>query len=313
MKVFWSLDSYVQGRCATATIGTFDGVHLGHQKILKRLIASAGEVGGESVVLSFHPHPRQVLHPEDKTLRLLQSIEEKIAALEALGIDKLLLVPFTREFSEQDSQTFISDILVKTIGIQRIVIGYDHHFGKDRKGGLKELQAGAAQYDYEVEEIPAEQIDHANVSSTKIRQALLTGDVATANRFLGYDYGLQGTVVEGQKLGRTIGYPTANIQPADPLKLIPAEGVYLARMRVQEGTHYGMLNIGKKPTVGDHFPLGIEIHLFDFDRNIYGQNVRVEFLDWIRPDVKFGNLEELIAALHGDRSASMDMIKKRDG
>jgi riboflavin kinase / FMN adenylyltransferase len=326
VKVFWSLDSYVQGRGATATIGTFDGVHLGHQKILNRLIASAAEVGGESVVLSFHPHPRQVLHPEDKTLRLLQSIEEKIAALEALGIDKLLLIPFTREFSEQDSQTFIKDILVKTIGIQRIVIGYDHHFGKDRKGGLKELQAGASEHSYDVEEIPAEQIDHANVSSTKIRQALQSGDVATANRFLGYDYGLQGTVVEGQKLGRTIGFPTANIQPLDPLKLIPAEGVYLARIKLgnaasQNGagkhgggwteTHYGMLNIGKKPTVGDHFPLGIEIHIFDFDRTIYGEQVRIEFLEWIRPDMKFSSMEELINALHGDHAASLELIKKR--
>jgi riboflavin kinase / FMN adenylyltransferase len=312
MKVFWSLDSYARGPHATATIGTFDGVHLGHQKILGRLIEAARETGGESVVISFHPHPRMILQPEDKTLRLLQSIDEKIAALEALGIDKLLLIPFTLEFSNQDSQHFISEILVKVVGIHRIIIGYDHHFGKNRSGGLKELQAGSAEYGYEVEEIPAEQIDNANVSSTKIRHALRDGDIATARRFLGYDYGLDGKVIHGQQLGRTLGYPTANIMPDDPLKLIPGEGVYLARLWLKGVAHYGMLNIGKKPTVGEDFPLGIEIHLFDFDNDIYGQSVRVEFLEWIRPDMKFGNLEELIAALHQDRTASMDLIKKRN-
>ncbi len=313
MKVFRSLDGFERGIHATATIGTFDGVHLGHQKILGRLLEAAREVDGESVVISFHPHPRLVLNPEDKSLRMLQDIEEKIAALDAFGIDKLLLIPFTREFAEQDSQEFISQILIQTVGIKRIVIGYDHHFGKNRSGGLKELQAGAATYGFEVEEIPAEQIDNANVSSTKIRQALLSGDIATASRFLGYDYGLQGTVVEGEKLGRTIGYPTANILPADPHKLIPAEGVYLAKLFVGGEAHFGMLNIGKKPTVGSHFPLGIEIHLFNFNQNIYGQPVRVEFLDWIRPDVKFASLDELIDALHRDRDVSLALIQKRHG
>ncbi|MBK9451305.1 MAG: bifunctional riboflavin kinase/FAD synthetase [Bacteroidetes bacterium] len=313
MKVFRSLDGFDRGHNATATIGTFDGVHLGHQKILGRLLDAAKEVDGESVVISFHPHPRLVLQPEDKSLRMLQAIEEKIAALDAFGIDKLLLIPFTREFAEQDSQEFISQVLIQTVGIKRIVIGYDHHFGKNRSGGLKELQAGAELYGFEVEEIPAEQIDNANVSSTKIRQALLSGDIATASRFLGYDYGIRGTVVEGEKLGRTIGYPTANILPDDPHKLIPGEGVYLARLWVGGEAHFGMLNIGKKPTVGDHFPLGIEIHLFNFDQNIYGKSVRVEFLDWIRPDVKFASLDELVDALHRDRDASLALIEKRNG
>lgn len=311
MRVFRSLAEFTQGSHAVATIGTFDGVHLGHQKILGSLLDAAVADGGESVVISFHPHPRLVLMPDDHSLRLLQTIDEKIAALDALGIDKLLLIPFTRAFADLSSQEFISQVLIETVGIRRIVIGYDHHFGKDRRGGLKELSAGAAVYGFEVEEIPAEQIDNANVSSTKIRQALATGDLVTARRFLGYDYGLTGTVVRGQQLGRQLGYPTANIQPIDPYKLIPAEGVYLARLGIAGEQHYGMLNIGKKPTVGDAFPLGIEVHIFDFDRDIYGQEVRVEFLEWIRPDRKFASLDELITALHHDRDTSLALIQQR--
>ncbi|MFN8397185.1 MAG: bifunctional riboflavin kinase/FAD synthetase [Bacteroidia bacterium] len=313
MKVFRSLDGFERGTRTVATIGTYDGVHLGHQKILGRLLSTAKEVGGESLVISFHPHPRLVLQPDDKSLRILQSIDEKIAALEALGIDKLLLIPFTKEFAALDSQSFIEQVLVQTVGIHRIVIGYDHQFGRDRRGGLRDLEEAGKGHGFSVEEIPAQQIDDANVSSTLIRKALTAGDIETATKFLGYDYQLAGTVVEGQKLGRTIGYPTANIEPSDPLKLIPAIGVYLARLWIGGEPHYGMLNIGKKPTVGDNFPLGIEIHLFDFNRNIYGQTVRVEFLDWIRPDVKFASLDELIEALHQDRAASLELISKRHG
>ncbi len=313
MRVYRSLQAYQQARKAAATIGTFDGVHLGHQKILGRLLDAAQAIDGDSIVISFHPHPRLVLSPQDHSLRLLQSIDEKIAALEALGIDKLLLIPFTQEFSELSSQQFISQVLIQTVGIKRIVIGYDHHFGKDRKGGLKELEAGADDFGYQVEEIPAEQIDNANVSSTKIRQALTTGDLATARRFLGYDFGLQGTVVKGEQLGRQLGYPTANIRPSDPYKLIPAEGVYLARLSVGQEQHFGMLNVGKKPTVGAGYPLGVEVHLFDFNRDIYGEVVQVEFLEWIRPDMKFGSLEELVRALDGDRDASLALIAQRHG
>ena len=313
MRVFRSLQGYQQGHAAAATIGTFDGVHLGHQKILGRLMDAAHALQGESVVISFHPHPRLVLNPGDHSLRLLQSIDEKIASLEALGIDKLLLIPFTLEFATLTSQQFISQVLIEAVGMQRIVIGYDHHFGKDRTGGLRELQSGAGVYGFEVEEIPAEQIDNANVSSTKIRQALSTGDLVTAKRFLGYDYGLGGTVVKGEQLGRQLGYPTANIRPNDPYKLIPAEGVYLSRLAVAGQRYFGMLNVGKKPTVGDRFPVGIEVHIFDFDQDIYGQQVHVEFLDWIRPDMKFATLQELIVALDGDRDACLALIQQRYG
>lgn len=311
MKVFHSLHDFEKGHGAAATIGTFDGVHLGHREILHRLIEAAGQARCERVVISFHPHPRLVLGIDDGSLRLLQSIDEKIAALEEMGIDKLLLIPFTRAFAALSSDEFIQQVLVDTVGIKRIVIGYDHHFGRDRKGGLAELQAGAAHYGFEVEEIPAQQIDNANVSSTKIRTALQAGDVAAARRFLGYDYGLTGEVVQGQRLGRELGYPTANIRPLDPYKLIPAEGVYLARLVVDGATHHGMLNVGRKPTVGDAFPVGIEIHVFDFDQDIYGRQVRVEFLEWIRPDRKFANLDELVAALHRDRDQSLALLQRR--
>lgn len=310
MNVYTDLSAFVKGPVpGAATIGTFDGLHLGHRKIISQLIAAAQRVGGESTVISFHPHPRLVLFPEDNPLRLLHTLEERIAAFRAIGVDNLLLVPFTKEFSRLSSERFIDEILVQTVGIHTIVIGYDHHFGKNRTGGLKELQDAGAIRGFEVEEIPAEQVDSANVSSTKIRKALQEGDIATANRYLSYAYPLTGTVVHGQKLGRTIGYPTANIQPDDPYKLIPGEGVYVVGVAGEFGTRYGMCNIGRKPTVGDH-PLGIEVHLFDFDGDLYGQRLTLTFLDWIRADQKFAGLEPLVAAIRADEAESRARIKR---
>lgn len=309
MKVYRSLEEYEQGTNTAATIGTFDGVHEGHKKILNSVIEAARAIDGESVVISFHPHPRLVLYPEDNPLRLLHTIDERIAALEALGIDKLMLVPFTREFSRLTSHQFIENILVRTIGISKIVIGYDHHFGKGRTGGIKDLTASGREHGYTVQEIPAAQIDNANVSSTKIRNALLKGDVATAARFMGAPYPLSGTVIKGEQLGRQLGFPTANIRPEDPYKLIPAEGVYLADLTVDGATHHGMLNIGRKPSVGD-FPLGIEINLFDFDRDIYGKHVELRFLEWIRADKKFDGLDALKAAIAEDERACRALLGK---
>lgn len=311
MKVFRSLEEYQAGTNPVATIGTFDGVHLGHRKILGRLQDAAAAIDGESVVISFHPHPRLVLYPDDNPLRLLHTLDERIAAMEALGIDKLLIVKFTREFSRTTSHQFIENILYNTVKIDRIVIGYDHHFGKNRTGGLKELEDGAAQFGFEVEEIPAEQIDNAAVSSTKIRTALLAGDVENANSFLGYDYEVTGKVITGQRLGRQLGYPTANIQPNDPYKLIPREGVYLASLEFEGGLHYGMLNVGKKPTVGKNFPLGLEINLFDFDQDIYGKQVKLRFLNWIREDRKFSGLEPLKAAIAQDKVDCLQLLAKK--
>lgn len=312
MRVYHSLEEYEKGaRPAAATIGTFDGVHLGHRKILSQLLAASNSFQGESVVISFHPHPRLVLFPDDNPLRLLHSLEERIEAFASTGIDKLLILPFSKEFSRWSSEKFIEEILVRTIGIQRIVIGYDHHFGKNRTGGLKDLQEAGLLHGFEVEEIPAEQVDNANVSSTKIRHALLEGDIATANKFLSYPYPLVGTVVHGQKLGRQIGFPTANIMATDAHKLIPAEGVYLASIEIDGNSHYGMLNIGRKPTIGNNFPVGVEMHIFNFDQDIYGRQVTVRFLEWIREDRKFDGLEPLLDAIRGDQRACERLIAAR--
>lgn len=309
MNVYRSLQEYRKGSLpAVATIGTFDGLHLGHRKIVAQLRRAAQRIGGESVVISFHPHPRLVLFPDDNPLRLLHTLDERIEAFRSTGIDKLLLIPFTKDFSRLSSERFIEDILVRTVGIQSIVIGYDHHFGKNRTGGLKELEDAGLVHGFEVEEIPAEQVDNANVSSTKIRKALQDGDVKTANRFLSYTYPVTGTVIRGEQLGRQLGFPTANIAPDDPYKLIPGEGVYLATLEVDGRQHYGMCNVGRKPTVGT-FPLGIEIHVFDFNADLYGRKVTVRFLDWIRADEHFANMETLVQAIKADQAACQEKIR----
>ena len=256
---------------------------------------------GETVLISFHPHPRLVLFPENNPLRLLQTLDEKIEILDKFGLDKLLLVPFTREFSRLSSKIFIRDVLVRTVGIKKIVIGYDHRFGKNRDGGIEELREMGEQYGYDVEEIPAQAIDDANVSSTKIRKALSKGDLATARKYLGYAYGFDGKVIHGEKQGRILGYPTANLQPLDPLKLIPADGVYFVRVNVTDRAYYGMMSIGKKPTMGE-FERGHEVYLFDFDQDIYDHVIRVEFLEYIRGEKKFNSIDELIAAMKEDEA-----------
>lgn len=302
MKVFRSLGEYEKGVRPVATIGTFDGVHFGHRKILNTVLQAAKEVNGESVVLSFHPHPRLFLYPDDNPLRLLQTVEEKIERLEALGIDKLLLIPFNKQFSRLSSHQFIEDILIETVGIHKIVIGYDHRFGKNRTGSIEELRTYQDRHGFEVEEIPAQQVDNAKVSSTKIRNALHEGAVTTANNYLGYEYSVTGKVIKGEQLGRQLGYPTANVRPTDKYKLIPGDGVYLASILIDGKLHYGMLNVGSKPTVGD-FPRGIEINIFDFNADIYGKTVTINFIDWIRPDKKFNGLDALVRAIDGDKVA----------
>lgn len=311
MKVYRSLSEYkadTQQQKAVATIGTFDGVHFGHRKILQAVIDSAREINGESVVISFHPHPRLFLYPEDNPLRLLQTIEEKVERLDVLGINKLLLIPFNKDFSRLTSEQFIEDILVGTVGINKIVIGYDHRFGKNRTGSIEDLRSAEDRYGFSVQEIPAQQVDNAKVSSTKIRNALLEGNVGLANSYLGYEYPVSGTVIHGEKLGRTIGYPTANVQPFEKWKLIPGDGVYLASLEVDGEVFPGMCNIGKKPTVGE-FPRGIEINLFDFDRDIYDREVTVRFTEWIRGDMKFDSMEELIAAIDGDKERCLELLR----
>ena len=300
MKVFRSLESYEAGGHTVATIGTFDGVHIGHRTILERLMAAARERNGEAVLISFHPHPRLVLFPENNPLKLLHTLDEKIALLDEIGLDKLLLIPFTREFSRLPSQRFVEDILVQTLRIDHIIIGYDHRFGKNRTGGLEELQSYAEKWDYTVEEIPAQSIDEAKVSSTKIRKAIQEGDVQTAEKYLGYKYSFAGEVIHGEKAGRTLGYPTANLEPEDPLKLIPGHGVYFVRVEVRGEPYFGMMSIGVKPTMGE-FTQTQEVYIFDFNQDIYGETVRVHFLEYLRGEKKFDSKEALILAMNADR------------
>ncbi len=308
MKVYRSLEEYEQGAKTVATIGTFDGVHIGHRTILERLKASADEVGGETVLISFHPHPRLVLFPENNPLKLLQTLDEKIEVLRAIGLDKLLLIPFTKEFSRTPSRTFIKDILVGKVRIRKIVIGYDHHFGKNRTGGIEELKQYSEECGYVVEEISAQAIDDANISSTKIRKALQEGDISTANTFLGYEYPFSGVVIEGEKMGRKLGYPTANIKLDDPLKLSPADGVYFVRVILDDFSGFGMMNIGKKPTMGE-FERTHEVNIFGFDRDIYGQHIRIEMLQYLREEKKFHSLAELVKGIDGDKEASLRLIR----
>lgn len=308
MKVFRSLESYQQAEKTVATIGTFDGLHNGHRIILDQVISAAKDIGGESVLISFHPHPRLVLFPDDNPLRLLQTIDEKIDKLEEIGVDRLLLVPFTKEFSRLTSQQFIENVLVDVVGIDQIIIGYDHHFGKGRTGGLDDLREGGAVHGFSVEEIPAVAINDAKISSTKIRNALLEGDLSTAESYLGYPYGFGGTVVEGEKLGRKLGFPTANIKPEGQLKLIPANGVYFVKVSVDGREFFGMMNIGNKPTAGE-FKRTLEVHLLDFDEDIYGKQIQISFRDKLREEKKFPSLEALKEQLGKDREACLERIK----
>ncbi|MEM9723596.1 MAG: bifunctional riboflavin kinase/FAD synthetase [Bacteroidota bacterium] len=312
MEVFRSLDAYVPGDQTVATIGTFDGLHVGHQAIFSRMQEVAQEAGGETTLISFHPHPRLVLFPENNPLRLLQSLEEKIDQLTTLGLDKLLLIPFTREFSRMSSKNFVLDILVKTVHVRHVIIGYDHHFGKNRTGSIEELRKLSQKYKYQVEQIAPLSIGSSNVSSTKIRRALEDGDILTANRYLGYPYALRGKVVSGEKQGREFGYPTANIEPDEAWKLIPREGVYLTSVKVEgyPSGLYGMLSIGKKPTLGEFTPV-YEVHIFDFADDIYTKEIQVEFIDFLRPQVKFQGIPDLINAMKGDEERCRRILKER--
>jgi riboflavin kinase/FMN adenylyltransferase len=308
LKVYNNIQDFKDVKNPVVTTGTFDGVHLGHQKIISRLKDIAAEENGETVLLTFYPHPRMVLFPDDNELKLLNTQQEKIELLEKYGVDHLIIYPFTREFSRLTSVEFVRNILVNSIKTKKLVIGYNHHFGRNREGSLEHLKEYGPLYGFDVEEIPAQDIDHIEVSSTKIRKALQTGDIKTATAYLGHEYSITGKVVEGKKIGRTIGFPTANIFVDDKYKLIPADGVYAVKVK-QDGRMYGgMLNIGNNPTVNGKFKT-IEVNIFDFDKDIYGQDATIYFIERLRDEVKFNGLEELKAAIAKDQENSLLILK----
>lgn len=300
MKLYHHIDELRPIKNAVVTIGTFDGVHLGHRKIISRLKELAAASGGETVILTFFPHPRMILHPEDDSIKLINTINEKAALLEQLGVDHLVITPFSRDFSNQSAEDYIRDVLVKKIGTKTIVIGYDHRFGKDRLGGLADLLKFAPVYNFDVVEIPEQDIDDMAVSSTRVRRALLDADIALANTLLGYPFFITGKVIRGDQLGRTIGYPTANIMVEERYKLIPADGIFAVKVEVDGVPYKGMAYIGSRPTVNG-MTRNIEVNLFDFNRDIYGQIIRMEFYHYVRGDAKFNGLDELKAQIAKDK------------
>ena len=289
------------------TIGTFDGVHFGHQKIIERLVFEAKKVKKKSVLLTFFPHPRMVLQ-KDASIELINTIDERASLLEKTGLDYLIIHPFSKAFSRTSAFEFVRDILVNQLNISKLIIGYDHHFGKNREGNITQLTDYSHLYDFNVEEIPAQDIDDVSVSSTKIRRALHLGNLRTANTYLGYNFMLCGTVVNGKKLGEKIGYPTANINVKEDYKLIPKTGVYVVQTKIQNKTVFGMMNIGNRPTVnGNHQT--IEVHFFDFNKDLYGKKLTIELLYFLRDEKKFGSIDLLIHQLKKDEKTARDYIK----
>lgn len=306
MKIIQSITAFNSSEKTIVTIGTFDGIHVGHQKILKNLIRTANNEGKKSVLLTFFPHPRMVLQKENKIL-LLNTIKEKSGLLEKMGLDYLIIHPFSREFSRLTALDFVRDILVNKLNTSMLIIGYDHHFGKNREGNIHQLKEYSLLYDFKVEEIPAQDIDDVSVSSTKIRTALKDGNLKTANNYLGYHYMLNGTVVSGKKLGGTIGFPTANIEIKEPYKLIPKTGVYIIRTYINTILYTGMMNIGFNPTVlGKHQT--IEAHLFDFNEDLYGKEITIEFIYFLREEHKFESVEELVIQLNIDKENAISYL-----
>lgn len=307
MKIYHGIDDFTRLDYAVVTSGTFDGVHVGHQKILNRLREIASRNKGETVVITFWPHPRLVLHPEDDTLKLLNTFEEKAELLKEQGIQHLIRIPFTKEFSQYTSEEFIQKILVETIGTRKLVIGYDHRFGHNREGSFEQLKLNAPRYGFEVEEIPRQDVDHVGVSSSKVRKALEEGDIDTTSHFLARPYALTGRVVMGDKLGRLLGYPTANIEIDTKYKLIPADGIYAVTVLHEHTTYKGMLYIGNRPTVNGT-KRNIEVNIFDFAKDIYGESLTLYFHKLIRGDAKFSDLEGLKVQLGIDKQDALRIL-----
>ncbi|MET6991235.1 bifunctional riboflavin kinase/FAD synthetase [Sediminicola arcticus] len=303
-----SISKYDKKHSTAITIGTFDGVHIGHRKILERLINNAKLLDLRSTVLTFFPHPRMVLQ-QDADIKLLNTIEEKAKILKETGLDSLIIHPFTKEFSRLSATEFVKDILVDAIGTKKIIIGYDHRFGRNRNANITDLIEFGKTMDFDVEEIPAQEIEDVSVSSTKIRNALLEGDIEMANSFLGYPYMLTGTISKGKGLGRQINFPTANLHIPEKYKLIPKKGVYVVKSIIDGKTVYGMMNIGYNPTVSGT-EKSIEIHFFDFDNDLYDKKLQIDILERIRDEHKFDTLEELKAQLEVDKKTSLAIISK---
>ncbi len=308
MKIFNSINDFKPTKKTIVTIGTFDGVHIGHQKIIEKLIQNAVDYNCESLILTFFPHPRMVLQ-ENSEIKLLNTIEEKSNLLEKMGLSNLIIHPFDKEFSILTAEEFVKTILVDALNIQKIIIGYDHRFGRNRSANIDDLILYGKQYNFEVEQISAKEINAVSISSTKIRNAILNGHMALANEYLGYTYVLNGTVIKGKQLGRTIGFPTANLKIEEEYKLIPKNGVYLVKSTINKKTVFGILNIGTNPTVNGE-KLSIEVHFIDFDGDLYHSNIEISVLESIREEQKFDSIELLKNQIQEDKEAAISYIIK---
>lgn len=293
VKVHTDFQQFAQVKNAVVTIGTFDGVHPGHRKIIDRVNEIARELGGESILLTFYPHPRMVLHPDDHDLQLLNTPQEKIELLREAGLDHVMIYPFSLDFARWSAFDYVRDLLVNGLRAHTVVVGYDHRFGRNREGDHATLLELSEVFGFKVEEIPPQTIDMMNISSTKIRQALLLGHVSDASRYLGRPYSLSGIVVHGDKIGRTLGFPTANVDTNYPYKLIPPNGIYAVRVKLDQAWYNGVMNIGIRPTTHEASKLTIEVFIFDFEGDIYGKQISVDFVERIRDERKFGTMDEL--------------------
>ena len=307
MKIYQSTINFSTNRKTIITIGTFDGVHLGHQSILKKVVEAKENNTYESSLLTFFPHPRMVLQ-QDTSIKLLNTIDEKAELLDKFGIDNLIIHPFDAAFSNLSAEEFVKEILVDRLNIHKIIIGHDHRFGKNRTADIGDLILFGEKYKFEVEQINAKEIDEIAVSSTKIRKALLEANIKLANEYLGYSYFISGKVVEGKKIGRTIGFPTANIQINESYKLLPKNGVYVVSSKINNILYFGMMNIGKNPTLGDN-EQSIEVHFFELNEDIYNENLQISILEHIREEQKFNSLNELQAQLEKDKLFSLNYIQ----
>lgn len=310
MKTFHSIESFTSKTPTVLTIGTFDGIHIGHKKILERVINTAKIQNSESLVLTFFPHPRMVLQ-KDTDIKLIHTIDERANILANLGLNNLIIQPFSKEFSRLSATEFVRDILVHKLNVKHIIVGYDHRFGRNRTANIDSLKEFGEIYDFTVEEISAQDIDAVAVSSTKIRKALINGNLQTANSYLGAEFQLKGTVAKGKGIGKTINFPTANISISEDYKMIPKNGVYIAKAEIESITYTGMMNIGNNPTVNGKTQ-SIEIHLFNFNKGIYHKEITVSIQKRIRDEQKFESIEALQSQLKKDKEEALTYFETNE-
>lgn len=310
MKTYSSAFEFKNDRRTIVTIGTFDGVHIGHKAILNRLVQTAKKNDLDAAVLTFFPHPRMVLQ-QNSDLKLINTIDERISLLEKTGLDHLIIHPFTKEFSRMTASEYVEEILVKSLNVKKVIIGYDHRFGRNRTANIDDLKDFGRIFDFDIEEISAREINDVAVSSTKIRNALNAGDVETANSYLNYKFMITGKIVKGRAIGRTIDYPTANLYPKESYKLIPKNGIYIVKSYIDGKEIFGITSIGTNPTVGGNKKT-IETHFLDFDKDLYNRVITIEFLKFIRNEETFDSIEILKNAIEKDEKFAVSYLKNRE-